>query len=188
MNADRLYPGMCDGSQEFFFHEEINEVMLISNGTTKRFSELKDSETSTLDTIIDSDAKLRRILNKWFPNDRSAQKHELAKCRFGGLNQVPDFYTCGNISENDFRECKLFGKCEGENIVCKPLSYEQSEISKQEISAMNLLSTEYKNHEIAEKLQLPLGTFNVFKNNLYEKLNIHNKQQLTRVAVKLGIC
>lgn len=188
MNASRLYPGMCDDSQEYFYHEELKEVMVVQNGTTRKFSELKPEETTALDAIIDSDAKLRKILNKWFPEDRATQKQELAKCRFGGLNLVPDFSPCGKKPQHDFYNCKLFGVCEGEGIVCKALEYQGSEISKKEISAINLLITEFKNHEIAQKLKLPLGTFHVFKSNLYEKLNIHNKQNLTRVAVKLGIC
>ena len=90
MNANRLFPGMCDDSQEYFYHEGLQDVMLINKGNTRRFSDLQNSETSGLDAIIDSDHKLRKILSKWFPNDRQAQKKELAK-KLAGIGE-----SCGD--------------------------------------------------------------------------------------------
>jgi DNA-binding CsgD family transcriptional regulator len=189
MNATiRLYPGMCDGNLEFFYHEKKKAVMSINNGQTKNFDELSCREISGLQEIIDSDSKLRKILREWFPDNNRSQMKELAKCRFGGLNFFPDFSENQNFSSVDHLSCKIRGICKGEGVVCKPMEYEGNILDFKEIKTIKLLSSGKKNYEIAEQLNMALGTFNVFKNNLYEKLNTHNKQELTRVGVKLGIC
>ena len=187
MNAARLYPGMCDDAIEFFFHEGKQKMMVLKSGKTQCFDELDYSVYQILDQIIDSDKKLQKTLQSWFPEDRHAQRKELAKCRFGGLNHIPDISACRTKISHDHIKCPLRGKCSGEGNVCKKIQYEGEEITNQEIQLLQLLGTEKKNHEIAAMLSVPLGTFNVFKTNMYEKLQIHNKQDVTRISGHLGI-
>lgn len=186
MNADRLFPGMCDDSLEIFFHENQKKLYAIKNGSITPFSKLKESDTLFLREIISTDEDLKFVLSEWFPNNVKEQCEQLAKCRFGGLNHVPDFND--GVLNHDYVSCNLRGICEGENIVCKPLEYQGNKLSSKEIKAIQLMSTEMKNLAICDELSIPEGSFNVFRTQLYLKLgNIKTKQELTRVGVELGI-
>ena len=186
MNAERLFPGMCDDSLEIFFHEDQNKLMAIKNGRIQDFYKLKKEDTAFLSTIIDNDEQLKLILEDWFPSDKTKQCEQLAKCRFGGLNHVADF--CNGEAAHDYVQCNLRGICEGENLVCKALEYNGNKLSAKEIKAIQLMATDLKNLVICDELGIPEGSFNVFRTQLYVKLgNIKTKQELTRVGVELGI-
>ena len=187
MNANRLYPGMRDGSLEIFFHEEENKVIALKSGQIKNFEELESSETQFIVDIIDSDVKLKNILQQWFPLDTKSQIIQVAKCRFGGLNHIPDVACCGSVS-HDHISCAIRGICDGENIVCKPIIYNGHELSAKEITAIKLMSTDMKNTAVCQELEMPEGSFQVFRTKLYEKLgNINCKQELASIGVLLGI-
>ena len=189
MNAGRVYPGMCDGSLEIFFHQEEDKLKAIKNGRIKDFDELKKDETNFIYEIIDTDHKLKTVLENWFPNDLQFQMKQVAKCRFGGLNHLPDVTACGKVATHDYVNCSLRSNCAGENIICKPIEYNGHILTHLEIKAIQLFSTDMKNTAICQELGLPEGTFQVFRTRLYLKLgNINTKQEVTRIGVKLGIC
>ena len=187
MNANRLYPGMRDGSLEIFFLEEENKILALKNGQIKHFEDLEPGETQFIFNIIDSDEKLKLILQEWWPNDTAAQIRQVAKCRFGGLNHIPDVTSNGSVN-HDHIKCSFRGNCKGENIVCKSIVYNGHELSTKEIEAIKLMSTDMKNTVVCQELEMPEGTFQVFRTKLYEKLgNINCKQELASIGVLLGI-
>lgn len=187
MNSTKLYPGMCDGKLEFFFNQKENKMMAILNGQIKNFEDLKEPETNFLLEIIESDEELKTLLNRLYPGNLKQQKERLAKCRFGGLNFEADFCNTTKQISCDMIDCPIRNSCEGNGIICKPLNYDGNRLSNKEIDAIRLLATIDKNTTIAEKLEMPIGTFNVFRTNLYGKLKIETKQEATRVGVYLGI-
>lgn len=187
MNAKRLYPGMRDGNLEIFFLEDEDELKAIKNGQIKDFEDLTPDDTRFLSVIIDSDEQLKSVLQDWYPDNPDVQIKQLAKCRFGGLNHLPDVTACGKITP-DYINCSLRGSCSGENIICKPIEYNGYTLSDKEIKAIRLMSTNKKNTVVCSELSIPEGSFNVFRTQLYVKLgNINTKQELTRIGVKLGI-
>lgn len=189
MNAKRLFPGMRDGSLELFVLEEEDRIMAIKDGQIKEFDELDSSETSFIKEIIDSEQKLRIVLEHWWPGNIQAQIKQVAKCRFGGLNHIPDVSECGTVANHDHRDCSQRGNCVGENIICKPIVYKGNELNSLEVKAVRLMSTDMKNSVVCQELGMPEGSFNVFRTRLYQKLgNINCKQELASIGVLLGIC
>ncbi len=189
MNAQRLYPGMRDGNLEIFHIEEEDKLMAIKNGEIKDFEDLESSETAFITEIIDTEQKLKIVLENWWPGDKQAQIKQVAKCRFGGLNHIPDVSAFGSVANHDHRDCSLRGNCIGENIVCKPLLFNGYELSEKEIKAIRLMCTDMKNTVVCQELKMPEGSFQVFRTRLYEKLgNINCKQELASIGVLLGIC
>ncbi|KFF26894.1 helix-turn-helix transcriptional regulator [Chryseobacterium vrystaatense] len=170
----RIYPGMIDQSKEYFNHE--NDVLVIESGSIKKFEDIEEHQE--LEKILNEDTELNVILVKWFGDNKQVKLRTLARCRFGALNFTPDF-SFDEIS-NDYCECEYRGNCEGENIVCKPIAFKGKEISNQEIDLLKELSTNDKNSTIADRLGLPVGTFNVLKTNTYQKFGFLTKQQLTK--------
>lgn len=171
----RVYPGMLDNSKEYFANG--SEVMLLHNGKVKKFDEV--NEHSELASIIESEADLKAILNNWFPHNERMQQKTLARCRFGALNFHADFSK--DEASADFCICPMRGKCAGENIVCKPLTRGEEQFETMEVTVMLALAGADKNTAIADKLGFCLGTFFVFKTNIYTKVkSIINKPVLTK--------
>lgn len=184
MASTRLYPGMCDDSLEIFFNENENELMVIKDGSIMNFDLLSDSETQFLDEIIKNEKEVNEILNSWDLNVYE-KKRKLAKCRFGGLNFSPDFKNGEMLP--DWIDCPIADECKGFGKICKPIIYNQTHISKFDISAIQLLISSKKNTVIAEELGIPLGSFETYRTKLYKTLNVNTKQELARVAIELGL-
>ena len=181
-----LFPGMCDDSLEIFYHQEGQQLKAIFQSKIINYEDLPASETEFLEDIIEDEAMTRTILSSWFPNSLEKQKEQLAKCRFGGLNFSPDRSTTGEIAA-DLLDCPFKDTCVGRGIVCNNISYQNHELSDKEVHFMSLMATEECNKSIAATMEMPQGTFQVFRTKFYEKLEIKTKQELTRIVVFLGI-
>lgn len=188
MSTQRIYPGMCDDSLEIFYHEEEDKLMAIQLGAILNYDDLPKSSTEFLVKIIEHDHQLENILNEWFPDNINAQKKKLAKCRFGGLNYEADFNLKSGSIIHDRIDCEIKDVCKGCGIVCKNINYNGEEITETDIKMTQLLSTDLKNLAIADRLNMPMGTFEVSRTRLYEKISVRTKPELTRVGVHLGIC
>ena len=186
MSTTRTYPGMCDDSLEIFFHQETKSLKAIYQGKTINYRELPRKATAFLDGIINQEPETADFLQSQFPNNLDAQKEMLAKCRFGGLNFIADVQNDHQI-KSDWINCEIRETCKGCGIVCNKLEYKGEELSEIEIKAIQLLSTSMKNEAVIDELHMHLGSFHVFKTNLYKRFGINTKQELTRVGVELGV-
>lgn len=177
----RIYPGMLDGSKEYF--NSGSQVMKIHNGTIRNFDDIEDHPE--LAQIIATDEDLKKILQQWHGDDERLKQKTLARCRFGALNFFADF----NDDEvtSDYVYCSLRGSCAGENIICKPPVINGEEISTEELEILKEVSGDDTNASIAEKLGYPLGTFNVKKTNLYQKLGLMTKQHAVLALMFEGL-
>ena len=166
----RIYPGMLDSSKEYF--NSGTNVMMIHNGSTKNFDDVP--EHPELAKMILDDKDLQAVLQQWHGNDAKQQQKTLARCRFGALN----FFADINDDEltHDYIDCPERGKCAGENIICQPPVVNGEQISDCELAILKEVSGDDTNIAIAKKLGLPLGTLNVKKTNLYQKLGLYTKQ------------
>ena len=182
MTYKELYSGMLDSSKEYF--EAEGNVFLITNGMVQRFDDIQYHEE--LELIIETEPKLKQTLQQMVGDNVKDQQKQLAKCRFGGLNFSPDFSN-DSKSTSDHIDCPKRGNCIGENIVCQPIFINGVEVTELEINLLKELATEKKNEAIASDLNLPLGTFNVSKTQLYRKLDIYNKPQSVFVLIREGL-
>lgn len=186
MSTTRIYPGMCDDSLEIFFNEDTKKLMAIYQGKTICYRNLPQKATQFLDDILDQEPETLEFLNQKFPNDRASQKEMLANCRFGGLNFIPDVHP-ELETKSDWVSCQIRNTCKGCGIVCKSIEYQGQELTETDIKAIQLLSTSLKNEAVIDELNMCLGSFHVYKTNLYKRFGINTKQELTRVGVKLGV-
>lgn len=177
----RIYPGMLDSSKEYF--NSGPNVMMIHNGTVKNFDDVPDHPE--LAQIISEESDLQNILTEWFEDNELMKQKTLAKCRFGALNFFADINEDEII--HDHISCPFRGKCRGENIVCKPAEINGEEVSLEEISILKEVCSDSTNINIATKLGIPLGTLNVKKTNLYQKLGLPTKQHAVLTLLFEGL-
>lgn len=188
MNATRLYPGMCDGSLEIFFHHEEQKLKAIENGSVKCFRKVSETKKEFLKHIIRTEADTRKVLKRMFPAEPEKQIEKLAKCRFGGLNFQADFCKTSNTVSHDYVECIIRRTCAGCGIICKNMQYNGAELSQTDINAITLMATtDYKTEVLAEELRMPVGSFHVYRTDLYHRVGVKSKPELARVGVELGL-
>lgn len=187
MNSTRLYPGMCDDSLEIFFHPGEKKLKGIVGGRVKNFADIRSEKKQFLISIIETEPDLQNILEKMFPENRTAQIEKLAECRFGGLNFQPDYCGKTNTYNNDIIDCKIRSSCAGNGIVCKNLKYNGEELSSTDVLAIQLMATDSKTEVLAEELNMPLGSFHVYRTKFFEKVGVKSKPELARVGVELGL-
>lgn len=186
-STQRIYPGMCDGNLEIFYHKVENKLKVIHQNKVQDFDDTPNEILNFLGNILQKEDTTKNILNSWYPNDTSSQIRKLAQCRFGGLDFEPDYCNGTNNCNGDFIECPNRNLCKGNGIVCNPIGYQNTPLSLTDIKAIKLISSVDKNEVIAQEMNMPIGSFNVYRTNLYKKLNIQTKQEATRVGVYLGI-
>jgi hypothetical protein len=184
MTSTRLYPGMRDGSLELFYIKEEDRLMAIKGGRVLDYEQLPPEETKFLDQIIDSEIETKKILEGW-SSSREDQKRKLAECRFGGLNFTPDVKS-GVFAPDSF-DCPLKKNCNGFGKVCKNIEYNGHPLDSFDEKAISLMISPKKNTVIAEELEIPLGSFEVYRTRLYNSLKISTKQELASVAFFLGL-
>lgn len=64
---------------------------------------------------------------------------------------------------------------------------QEAPLTKREIEVLKLISEEFKNHEIADKLFLSTRTVDTHRRNLLQKLNVKNTAGLVKYAIAKGI-
>ena len=181
-----LPAGLMTADYEFF--TIVDQVYFIHNGETKQIKELPYFVANEFINVINSEAKTKAILENWFPNQPQKQLEKFIGCRFGGIDEKPDFFaSTKTVGCGDHWNCPNRKFCLGDGIICQPLTYNGKVITSIEREMIKLLMTNDTNEVVAEKLGLAFGTFHKIKKQLYEKLNCQAKHILTQIAYKLNI-
>lgn len=183
----RLYPGMCDDGLELFFHEEEGAMKAIIQGKVVDFADLTSSEIQFLIEILETEPGTTAVLRQMCGTDVQTMLEKLARCRFGGLNFQADFSPSSNAASADAVDCIIRKSCPGCGIVCRNIVHNGEELSHTDIRAIQLMASDYKNEVVAEKLNMPLGSFHVYRTNLYKRSGVKSKPELASVGVQLGL-
>lgn len=187
MNSTRLYPGMCDDSLEIFFHPEENKLKAIVSGKVKNFADIRADKKQFLVNIVETETDLKIVLETMFPEDSTAQIEKLAECRFGGLNFQPDYCGKTQTHNHDIINCSVRSTCIGNGIICKNLKYNGEELSATDVLAIQLMASDHKTEVLAEELNMPLGSFHIYRTGFFKRVGVKSKPELARVGVELGL-
>lgn len=180
----RIYPGLNCSNIEFF--NDKDKVKAFSQGKIHDFYDLPFSILMVLRDALSKENDTDTILKDWLPESEMKRLEKFVSCRFGGLDFTPDIKNL-TLGHGEYWDCPLRGTCKGEGIVCKQLVYNNHTLTAKDIKAMRLLSTSITNEGLADDLDMPMGTFNLFKKELYKKLNIQTKQEAVVIAVELNL-
>lgn len=181
---NRAYPGMACNATEFFIQNE--ELKIIQNARIIPFCEISFATQQILQEAIDNDIEVKLALHEMHPSSNIRRLEQFAKCRFGGLDFQGDIKD-GQLQEGEYWPCPKRGKCEAEGILCKLPSFNNQQLSNQDIKLLQLMATNKKNEVIADDLQISFGTLHKLKKNLYEKLGIQTKQQGVLISMFLNL-
>lgn len=66
-------------------------------------------------------------------------------------------------------------------------NYYDINLTKRELEVLNLVIKGYSNPKIAKELVIGLSTVKIHLDNIYKKLNVHNRVQASLAAVYYGL-
>lgn len=181
---NRPYPGMTCNATEFFI--ENNELKIIQNFRIIPFCEISFATQDILQEAIANDSEAEKILHALHPTSKFRRLEQFARCRFGGLDFQADIKN-GILQEGEYWPCPQRGHCDAENILCKRPSFNNQQLSDQEIKLLQLMATNKKNEVIATDIKVSYGMLHKLKKNLYEKLRIQTKQEGVLISMFLNL-
>lgn len=183
-HTDKIYPGLDCSSIEFF--NQDNKIKAFTKGKMVDFEDLPYTYHQILKDALVKEPETLKFLKEWHPESEMKVIEQFVKCRFGGLDFVPDIKNL-ELQTGEYWECPLRGSCKGEGLVCRSLSYNNHVLSNKEIKLLKLLPTSLTNEALCDEMEMPMGSFNLFKKELYQKLNIQTKQEAVVIAVRLNL-
>lgn len=181
----KFYPGLLGPDVEIF--NDGDEVKFLSNGQVKPLSKAPFSLISILLEQLEKEPEAKKILEEWHPNSPMAQIHQFAGCRFGGLDYEADIK--GNqLQDGEYHPCPHRGSCAAEGVLCKMPSINGNRLTLPMVQLMRHISGTDTNEVIAEKMNLPLGSYHLLKKQLYAILgNVQTKQEVALISRDLTI-
>ena len=171
-----MLPGMLDDGIEFFVANDRVKVM--SSGKVSEFTDLSFATIQILKDEINADVQVKLHLHDMHPNSEYKRLEQFVRCRFGGLDYTADLGPDG-VQAGEYWDCPLRGSCPSEGVLCKAVSINGSTMDAQEVQLAKHLSTDQTNEVIAGEMNLPLGSFHLAKKNLYRKLGVSTKQEVS---------
>lgn len=183
--SNKFYPGMVNSAVEIF--KKYDDLKFIAEGRVMSYQNAPFAIISIIDEAINEVENAKQILEEWHPNSPMKQNKQFAWCRFGGLDYSADIID-GVLQDGEYHECPKRGKCVGEGLLCKLPIYKGTRLTVQMVQLMKLLCTTDTNTVIAEKMNLPDGSYHLLKKKLYAALGgIQTKQEVALIARHLNI-
>lgn len=180
----KIYAGLLGPGIEIFNSDD--GLKIIQDGRIKPFSAAPYSVIARIIEQIKREPETQEILKKWHPDSEMKQVEQFASCRFGGLDFEADMKG-SELQDGEYHPCTFRGKCAAEGILCKMPKINNTRLSLQMVKLMRLISGTDTNEVIAEKMEIPLGSYHLLKKKLYELLQVQTKQEVALISRDLTI-
>ncbi len=182
----KFYPGLMCANVEIFKNKS-GELKILSDGKVKPFSDAPFAIIAVLLEQLQLEPESKKILEEWHPGSDIAQVNQFASCRFGGLDFQADIKDY-KLQDGEYHPCQHRGSCAAEGILCKMPKYNGTRLTIAMVKLMRLLSGNDTNEVIAEKLNLPLGSYHLLKKQVYAILGgVQTKQEVALISRDLAI-
>jgi len=187
---------MVSSDYELFHYRD--ELKFMSDGHIQPFNKLPLDILAAIQDLISNETQdVQGFLINGFENNPCSGNavETFAYCRFGGLDFTADFKVSAahyegtiKIQDGEYWDCPVRGSCAAEGVLCKMPVVNGERLLPVDVQIMKLLHTSDTNEMIADRLDLPMGTYHLYKKNLYRKLgNLQTRHEVTRVADSLNI-
>jgi len=163
-----------------------------TDGQTMRWPNWPLSVMDAIRVVINSELRIARGLRAMGITDAEGieQIRTVAACRFGLYNVAADFDADGRCTDIEVRtDCPVRGTCPGCGLVCsqKGISPIGEVITPSEMETSLLVAKGYSNKEIADRQGLALPSITTRMANIFSKMGITSRSQLTGWIARLGL-
>lgn len=113
------------------------------------------------------------------------QLEQLAICRYGGMDNKPDFDK--NSTNHEWFDCGKRGQCPGEGLVCKSIKTILGSISPRQIQYLQFAVKGLTDLQIAEEMGIAHSTICSYRTHCQQVLGLENKVALVAWAISKNI-
>ncbi|AFD05993.1 LuxR C-terminal-related transcriptional regulator [Solitalea canadensis] len=184
--------GLLDGNCELFAHGE--DVFATYSGTVYAFKDFPEELINVIkeDMYSHPEAIEALIDHEMVTDDEMLWQY--IRCRFGGFDGKPDI-TYNNstptrsyqIEHTEYWECGFRGNCPMEGRLCASIKVKNGYLTPREIEILKLFGDGLLDKEVADKLNISIGTVPSFKKRIQEKTGMVRKTDFTRIAFELNL-
>jgi len=178
----KLPAGLIDSNIEVFSDEKEN-LFAIHGGITIAFFDLPEEIIAAFKEEMLNNTQAIVSLNKHGLKTIDEMLHQYVWCNYGGFDNTPDFITESNDLTKEFWLCGKRKDCPFVHKVCGQLIAPNEEyLTKQEIRIIQLIAAGLFDAELAETLFIAQGTIIAHKANIFRKLQVNSKNEVTIFA------
>lgn len=180
MNA-KLPAGLVDANLELFANGE--EVKALYYGKTVLFSELPVNIIDAFREDMLSNTTALVALNKAGLKTIEEMLHKYVWCNYGGFDNSADFDTENQEFIKEYWLCGYRENCPFNHKICGQLIAPNGEyLTKQEIKIIKLIAQGHFDAELADTLNISPNTIISHKANIFRKLQVNSKNEVTIFA------
>lgn len=177
----KLPAGLVDANIEIF--ADGDEVKALYNGSTLMFPDLPESIIDIFRDEMLSNSTAIIALNKAGYRTVSEMLHKYVWCNYGGFDNTPDFDTENQEFVKEYWLCGNRDNCPFNHKICGQLIAPSGEyLTKQEIKIIKLIAQGHFDAELADTLNISPNTIISHKANIFRKLQVNSKNEVTIFA------
>jgi len=178
---DRRIPaGLSHQDTAIEFFQLDGGVRVLYRGSILPIEQLPKDVVDVIMEEIRSDKHLLRSLKKWGKTTEAAMITTFISCRYGGLDNTPDFDN--GLKEPEYVPCGSRGTCPFEGVVCKNIRVANGFITSREVEVLKLVYLGFITKEISQKLGISRFTVENHIRNLKKKCDVSTNTDLVRIA------
>jgi DNA-binding CsgD family transcriptional regulator len=179
-----LPAGLSDGNIELFNLED--ESMTLSNGELKSFH-LSSETQAWIQEDMNQNVSRVKVFSKYFKLSGYDLKVKWSKCRFGGLDSIPDIDVKSRQFNTDYHDCKERIMCPFSGEVCKLPEGPGGKLSHREIDILKALASGEPVKTAVDKLGVKYHTGRSYLKSVHKKTGAHSRADLMNFAYQNNI-
>lgn len=183
-NSNHIQAGVADRGLEIF--NQRDKTLATYRGKTYHFQALPDHVLNLIRMDLSINERAKKALDQWGYDDDLPRLEKYASCRFGGIDMFPDVNSCGDLTP-DHHDCPSRSTCPFNGHICVKPAGDNGEISPREMEVLKLIAMDFREKEIAEKLDITQAGVAKHRKSLFNKIGVQSSIGLTHWAISKNI-
>lgn len=185
MNNYKIFGGLIDGKAEIFQEPKSRRLFCAHDFTIYEWPNFPRKVIRWIRQDMLKHPDALECLGTWENLVKEDRILRYTLCRFGGIDDKPDFNERGEASHSEYFECGLRGKCRFEGKLCCSIKVDNGFLTKSELEVMKYIRLPAK--IIASKMNLSGDTISTHLQNIRRKTGMNDKVNLAVFAAEKGI-
>lgn len=185
--TQQIPAGLLNDNAEFF-SAGADQLYEVTSGRVVDFDHFDDSVLFAANNELHKyPLKLNALRKMTGTSNLSVNIKQFLICNYSAFDTVPDFVD-GLFKSTEYCPCPKRGFCKFEGTVCDDLKTDTGHfLSKREVQITRLIAKGFLDKNIAQALNLSLGTVTTHTRNIRIKTGLERKADITRFAFQKNL-